>query len=74
MIFENSSSKGIFRRNIKNSTKWSLKYSSRFLQAAALKVHLTPKFFSLKQILLLSELFPRKNFLIWLKPRFSMPY
>ena len=31
-------------------------------------------FFSLKQILLLSELFPRKNFLIWLKPRFSMPY
>ena len=36
MIFENSSSKGIFRRNIRNSTKWSLKCSSRFLQAAAL--------------------------------------
>ena len=27
----------MFRRNIRNSTKWSLKYSSRFLQAAALK-------------------------------------
>ena len=37
MIFENSYSKGIFRQNIRNSTKWSLKCSSRFLQAAALK-------------------------------------
>ena len=38
MIFENSSSKVIFRRNIRNSTKWSLKCGSRFLQAAALKI------------------------------------
>ena len=36
MIFENSSSKVIFRRNIRNSTKWSVKCGSRFLQEAAL--------------------------------------
>ena len=36
MIFENSLSKDIVRRNIKHSPKWSLKYSSRFLRAAAL--------------------------------------
>ena len=37
MIFENSSFKVIFRQNIRNSTKWSVKCGSRFLQAAALK-------------------------------------
>ena len=38
MIFENCSSKVIYRRNIRNSTKWSVKCGSRFLQAAALKL------------------------------------
>ena len=37
MIFENSSSKVIFRRNIRNLPKWSVKCGSRFLQRAAVK-------------------------------------
>ena len=38
-----------------------------------LKVHLTPIFFSLNRIYLLFEAFGRKNFWIYLNPRFSMP-
>ena len=47
--------------------------SSSVRNVPDLKVHLTPRFFSLKGIYFLFEILLRKNFLIRINPRFSVP-